>query len=236
MTIAERARHPVDLAFFNQPNLPECVGPLSLSVPWSNQYVLRMLVREQFSDFKIPNNLLWVQPMLSLACENQEKIGIRHPFCYITVRHGPVNTKNDSVWHTDGFSQTVTHLPEQNYIWVDCFPTECATKAVSFPDDFDTFKHNVHLYLQDLLEDLLEDSLEDSLTHTITRCTVYCMDPYVIHRRPPKAKGNIRTLVRVSFTPIEIIDCNNTCNPELPRNYERDGVVDFRDKLERYQL
>ena len=65
--------------------------------------------------------------------------------------------------------------------------------------------------------------------------TVYCMDPYVIHRRPKKAKGKLRTLVRISFTPIEIVDCNNTRNAMLFRDYKRDGVRDFRDNLKRYR-
>jgi hypothetical protein len=40
--------------------------------------------------------------------------------------------------------------------------------------------------------------------------------------------------VRLSYTPIEIADSNNTPNPLLPTNYTRDGVKDFRDTLVRY--
>lgn len=40
--------------------------------------------------------------------------------------------------------------------------------------------------------------------------------------------------MRVSFCPMEIKDVNNTQNPLIPRDYDRDGVEEFREDLERY--
>jgi len=57
----------------------------------------------------------------------------------------------------------------------------------------------------------------------------YCLrcEPYVIHRRPPNTQGIHRTFVRISFTPIEIMDINNTENPAIQTNYTRDGIKDY---------
>jgi len=58
------------------------------------------------------------------------------------------------------------------------------------------------------------------------------MDPYVVHRRPPISNGVVRTFVRISFTPIEIPDVNNTPNPLIPtQHYITDGVKSFREHL-----
>lgn len=61
------------------------------------------------------------------------------------------------------------------------------------------------------------------------------MDLYVIHRRPKLNSSKIeRCFIRLSFTPIEIKDINNTLNPLIPQSYKTYGVVEFRDKLEYY--
>lgn len=59
-------------------------------------------------------------------------------------------------------------------------------------------------------------------------------DPYIIHKRPTVPEGKVRTFVRVSHVPIEIPDVNNTQNPLMPKNYDRDGVKEFRDSLVDY--
>ena len=225
-TIAERAQHPVSLKWFDDLNFPEYISAVDLKPPKGSQYILRMLIKEPFAEFKIPDEYQWVKPMLIIAEANQKRSNIRHPFCYLTIRHGIVASENDDVWHTDGFSQTITHLPEQNYVWVNQFPTEYFAKEIQFPNDFDTFKYNVHLYLQDN---------SPAVYHKVVSKNVYCLDPYVIHRRPKNSTGKQRTMVRISFTPIEIADVNNTSNPLIYRNYTRDGIKIFRDNLQRYK-
>jgi len=147
------------------------------------------------------------------------------------VRSGLVESVSDDEWHTDGFSVNITHLPEQNYCWSNVYPTEFVKKSIEFPKDFSPFEHNIHEYIQDFL------SLNPTAI-TIPDCnSVYCFDPYVIHRRPQIPQGIKRAFIRVSFTPIEIVDDNNTENPLLSvLKYGRDAVKSFRNGLKRYPL
>lgn len=229
MGVASRARKALNLAQYSQVNSPDRLTQVDLDTPEDRQYVLRMLVKEPFGDFKIPERLEWLEPMIDVARTHQSNMGIRQPYCHVTVRHGEVTSEKDDKWHVDGFSMNVTHLPEQNYAWVNRYPTEYLERSFDIPVDFDPRKHNIHLLLQDLL-----DGDED--VKAFDEETVYCFDPYVPHRRPEVPTGIERTFVRVSFCPMEIRDVNNTQNPLLPRDYDRDGVKEFREKLERYPV
>lgn len=229
-SIKERGLRAVNLEQFSKPNSHEFVGGIHLTPPNKKQYILRMLVRTAFQDFQIPAELDWLRPLISV-CENYQTnvLGIIQPFCYVTVRSGLVESVTDDEWHTDGFSLNVTHLPEQNYCWSDVYPTEFVRKAIPFPKDFSARKHNVHQYIQDALQ------AEPAPIEVAKPNSVYCFDPYVIHRRPQVPEGIQRTFVRVSFIPIEIVDCNNTPNPRLPRPVsDRDAVKTIRNQLQRY--
>lgn len=225
--IQTRGHRALNLKDFNGSNLPERIGSLNLALPNERQYVLRMLIKRPFEEMQVPDELKWCQPMIDVCLKAQEERGIRHPFLYITVRHGEVTTKTDDAWHVDGFSQTVTHLPEQNYIWCSHSPTEVAIQPIHFPSDFDSNRHNIHDFFSHVLND-------DTPILKVNSKTVYAMDPYVIHRRPKVKEGMVRCFIRLSFTPIEINDINNAQNHNLPTNYKRDGRVDFRDKLVSY--
>lgn len=224
-TTKERACRSINLSFFNDDNYPDYISHLDLNVPNEKQYILRMLVREPFDSLKLPDELSWIKPMIDLSDIAQSDISIKHPFVYITIRNGIINSENDDQLHVDGFSQNITHLPEQNYIWTNHTGTEFAVKALHFPDNFDSSKHNINLFFQDNILESEVKQLESKV--------VYRMDPYIIHRRPKLTKETIRSFVRVSHTPIEIFDINNTPNPFIPRSYKRDGLS-FRNKLKRY--
>lgn len=168
--------------------------------------------------------------MIDICNEYQSNtLKIIQPYCYVTVRSGLVESVTDDDWHTDGFSMNITHLPEQNYCWSNVYPTEFVEKGIVFPKDFSPFAHNIHQYIGDAL-------IANPEPITVANPnTIYCFDPYVIHRRPQIPEGIQRTFVRVSYTPIEIIDGANTENPLLPRpKCERNAVKEFRDKLARY--
>ncbi len=193
--------------------------------PDERQYVLRMPVRVDGGAYRMPPELRWCRTILWQALAHQRTLRRDHPFCYVTVRHGVVESVTDDEWHVDGFSTRVMHVPEQNYVWCSASPTEWAPMLVEFPADFDPLRHNVNHYLQRHVNPYAVRQLEPRL--------VYCMDPYVLHRRPPVAAGTPRTFVRVSCVPIEIDDHANTQNPRLPRTYTRSGV-EHRNSLETY--
>lgn len=220
--IQERASRLINLREFQSAGVPVDLGRLDLSPPEGEQYILRMVIRA--ADLAhIPDELDWVWPMIELAQEHQKSIKANHPFVYVTVRHGIVKSKSDDEWHVDGFSTRIPHVPEQNYVWSDRDGTEYADLQVTFPDDFNPRVHNVNHYLEKHVQEVLKAN-----THT-----VYCMDPYHLHRRPSSTTGTQRTFVRLSFVPIEINDVNNTQNPVIPRHYDQDGVG-LREKLLTY--
>lgn len=224
--IESRSKTILNLSNFNLTNIPEFVSRVNLVCPHDRQYILRMLVKQSHHDYRLPNELDWLRPALEIAIKNQNLMNIRQPYCYITVRHGFVTSETDDMYHVDGFSMKVTHVPEQNYVWANEYPTEFVAAPIAFPNDFDPMRHNVHLYLQNVIERC------GIKPHTLNANTLYCMDPYVIHRRPVLPSNIYRTFIRISFTPIIIPDDTNTQNPliKLPL-FGFDGVKDFRNNL-----
>jgi len=224
--LRDRAYNALNLRQYSELNVVDELGPLNLVVPSERQYVLRILIKRTFGEFQIPTELEWVRPFINTTKAHQDRIGVKQPFVYLTVRNGLVESVTDDEWHVDGFSQTITHLPEQNYLWTDVLPTEYIEKTFNFPDNFDSAKHNVH--------DFFQRRITTDEVLTMKAKNVYGFDPYVIHRRPKISAGTQRCFLRVSYTPIEIEDINNTFNDLLPTAYVRDGVKAFRDKLVSY--
>jgi len=227
-SIYDRAFNIINTRQYNNFNAPDELDQIDLDIPDDNIYILRMLIRRSLEDFKIPDDLKWVQPLIEMSERNQKHLGVIHPFCYLTIRSTDHLSKTSDEWHVDGFSTRITHLPEQNYIWVNHMPTEYLLKKINIPNDFNPLENNIHYLIQDLVND--SDEIQ-----TINSKTLYCFDPYVIHRRPRIITGH-RTFIRISFTPIEINDINNTENYILKTYYNRDGIKDFRNKLERYPI
>lgn len=226
--VKDRAFNAINLAQFSKENHLDVVGPHKINCPHDSQYILRMLVKRAYTDFLLPDELHWIKTLLDEVYKYQtEVLNVHHLYCYITVRHGNVITKTDDQWHVDGFSTKITHIPEQNYIISNAYPTEYVERSFNFPNDFDPMKHNVHQFFED---HIVSEDVKLAQPNTI-----YCIDPYVAHRRPSDIPDDfLRTFVRISFTPIEIMDDNNTENPLLKvEKYNRDGVQ-IRNKLIKY--
>lgn len=226
-TIKERASTILSLdGFLNFPE-PEKVKKVNLSCPHEEQNVLRMVVQIDGETLYLPDEMIWITPALEEALIYQkETIQVNHLFCYVTIRHGIVKSVTDDEWHLDGFSTRITHIPEQNYIWSDVHSTEFSLFNIKLPSSLDPLVHNMNWFLQ--------DHLTCQSVHQCEEKTLYCLDPYVLHRRPKNTSGIKRTFVRISFVPIEINDVNNTQNPLIPRNYTKDGIKDFRNNLKRF--
>lgn len=229
-TVKDRAFHALSLNQYNKINIPDDLGEFEIkNIPSEKIYVLRMLIKKPFEDIKIPENLIWITPFIDYENNYQNNIlNIKQPFLYLTIRSGIVSSVNDDVWHVDGFSLNITHLPEQNYIWVNNNPTEYIEGKFKIPSDFNYKKHNIHLFFQDNIT-------KNHIIKKFSEKHIYCLDPYIIHKRPFIEKNTNRTFIRLSFTPIEINDINNTKNHLLFTDYKRDGLKDFRDDLIRYK-
>lgn len=225
MNISTRSKSKVDVKHFTGHPLPDDLGGLHLIAPQQGQYLLRVCVKHSGGELLIPDFLQWIKPLLNKGLEHQATLGNDHPFVYVTVRVGKVESVTDDHWHLDGFSTRIEHVPEQNYIYTDCYPTEYIKQSVSVPDDLDPTVYNMNTYL---------DKFVDAAN--VVQCKpyhVYCVDPYVLHKRPQVPAQVFRTFVRVSFVPIEIDDINNSQNPLLPLTYTKNGV-EFRDTLKHY--
>ena len=197
------------------------------------QYILRMMIRSPESNgLQIPEDLEWLRIAIFCCIGEQLRKDIANPFIYVTVRHGLVTSENDDVWHVDGFSMRTPHIPEQNYVFTSVNGTEVLNQEITLPEDFDPFTHNIHQYFQDCADE------SGNNVQVLAPGNIYCIDPYVVHRRPMIPAGTMRTFFRISFIPVEIEDDTCTANPLIPRDkpYNRDGVTSLRDKLKRYPV
>jgi hypothetical protein len=226
MRIIDRAKRLVSVAEFENNVEPIELSKIEVKCPYGTQYILRMCISEDGETLHIPDELQWMKSLLIEALTHQQNVvNVDKKYCYITVRHGYVKSVTDDEWHVDGFSTKVSHVPEQNYIWSNRIPTEYTNVSVKFPDDFYPKVHNVNYFLQDNISEEVRVCKENVL---------YCLDPYVLHRRPVESTNKVRTFVRISFVPIMIDDMNNTQNPLLPQSYTGDGVS-FRNTLKKYE-
>ena len=221
---------PVNLQQFSEANnQPLYVGPSAVS-EFPDQYILRMLIRSPYSKgLHLTSDTEWCRPLIQQAMDFQEKaIGIRHPYAYLTIRSTAPKSIAAHEWHVDGFSTRYNHLPEANYVLVlGEHATEYADQSFDFPQDFDPLIHNVHRFFQKLIN--------MNSVKTLMPGTLYFMDPYVVHKRPSKESNQRRCFIRISFTPIEIPDVNNTVNPLInTTHYTYDGIKEFRDYLKDY--
>jgi len=216
-----RANRPLNLHDFSSNSKPILINVPVRKPIKDRQYILRMMVQSADLPLSIPSELEWIGPTVLTLKEIQNRNGLNNPFIYITVRHGLVTSTTDDLWHVDGFSTRVPHVPEQNYIYSDCYPTEWLTNSWSIPETFDPFRHNIHSFFQE------REHLGKFSTGNPEE--IYLADPYCVHRRPKIPPGTTRTMWRISFIPIEIEDNTCTQNPLFPKKiYDRE---DIRTKL-----
>lgn len=224
-SILSRAWEDVGLGHLSTENAPVDLGACNVHLPERHQYILRMCVNRPDRGWMIPPELDWLSDTIFRLAHEQSRLCLpKHPFCYVTVRHGVVSSTTDDAWHVDGFSTRIAHKPEQNYIWCNRAPTEFVRQAFPIPTGFDPLRHNIHWHLQDNVDP--DKVCAGKSSH------LYLLDPYVVHRRPKLPDGFVRSFFRVSFVPIEIRD--DTCTPNPIDSRRTYGTDDFRNQLERY--
>lgn len=208
---------------------PEPVDYSSSIIPSDTKmYVLRMLVRPKYGDFKIPDTLAFLTDTIhSLSDYDRARTGIHDSWCYVTIRHGAVLSQTDDDFHFDGSSFRIDIIPERNYIWANHTPTEYKRGILNFPSDFDPIKHNLFQFA--------EHQLRDSPIEQCNAFSWYLLSPFCLHRRQRMLADTRRTFYRICFSDIEGRDINNTHNPLLSTPfYGRNPVKSFRNKLINY--
>jgi hypothetical protein len=189
-----------------------------------------MMIKKNGGQILLPKDITWLSEIIEVTIQQQKHDGIvEQPFMYVTIRHSDsIHSITDDLWHVDGFSMRIPHIPEQNYIFVKGVgPTEFLDQKISIPSDFDPFKHNIHSFFQKSANE--KNIIKGHLN------TLYRIDPYCIHRRPSIAnlENKTRTFVRISFVPIEIEDDTCFINPLMPKA-EKFQRTDIRKKLVDY--
>jgi len=223
MDISQRSLHNLDPKLFGHvDNSPADLGEYDIKCP-KDQHILRMMIKHPEHGFAIPDELKWLESIIYKCNQVQSANFVDHSFIYVTVRSGTVQSETDDLWHVDGFSMKITHLPEQNYIWVDSHPTEVLRQDIPLDPEFDPLKHNIHWYFQ--------DRADESKVETLEAKHIYAIDPYIIHRRPKLDKIQ-RSFVRISFVPVEIQDDTCMQNPLFPKI--KYNTWDIREKLIRF--
>lgn len=223
--MTQRARELLNLECFRYASMsPLIISTLMVKTPKESQYILRMMIKGPHTDLLLPTEVQWCSYLINRCISFQRRYFIEHPFIYLTIRHGIPLKGDDDVWHTDGFSTRIPHLPEQNYIWSNKYPTEFLPQNIHFPLGFDPNIHNIHKYIQEVAYEKPIKLRENQLV---------VVDPYSIHRRDPNATGE-RTFIRVSFVPIIIEDDSNAQNPLIPvKLFNKIGKTE-RDRLLSY--
>lgn len=232
--IAHRAKSMLDVQNFNHiPQngfMPEFVGKMVIFEPnEENEEILRIPIQQPNTGLQIPNFLEWTREFIDRCLIFQkETIQIQQAFMYLTVRRGKCEIVDDDKWHTDGFSMNINHLPEQNYIFTNNQPTQFLPGPFEIPNDFDPLKHHLHEFINDYLT-------QNKTVISAEPNSIYCIDPYIVHRKPKLDKNIRRLFLRLTLCQIEIQDDLNAHNPLLPsKTFNRIGHK-IRNSLQSYK-
>jgi hypothetical protein len=182
-----------------------------------------MPIRQKYS-WAIPSNLNWLSPVLEKAgCFQHSAFETYlYPYVYITIRHGEQKEYGTEVWHTDGFQGDVKarHVGEISYIWTSDGGTEWGNDQIKVPVDFDPANHNFFSLLD---RHVFKSKQQSKAGH------LYCFDSYCVHRK--QTKPGPRTMIRLTFSNVEIKDPNYTENPFFKLSYSK---AEPRDAIKNY--
>ena len=73
MELFKRARHMVNIKFFNKINKPFKYLKYNIDIQSPTQHVLRMCIKTPHEAFKIPRELEWTRELVALCHKNQMK-------------------------------------------------------------------------------------------------------------------------------------------------------------------
>ena len=211
-------------ALFAKARSPIDVKKIILPLPDEEVHVLRMPLRMGYV-WSISEDFAWLKALLVAAESFQlANFGTHlYPFVYMTVRHGKQNEVATDVWHTDGFQgkKSERHIGEISYIWTSDGGTEWNTAGLNIPADFDSERHNLFDWMQTQKFDSTKQSQPSMLN---------CFDAYSVHRK--NAKHGPRTIIRLTYSPVEIKDPNYTASPFFECKYDK---AEPRDTLGKYE-
>lgn len=209
---------------FSEKHYSKVQSPIELerhviNCPYDSMYILRMPIKYN-GCWKIPTELLFLESFIK-RCRSYVFDHLNdsvYNYMYLTVRHGPQLDQLTDVWHVDGFqgNPTERHRPEVSFLWTDKSPTEWAIQSFDVPESFDPTKHNFF----NIIDPQVKVIRQTPMGHIIM------FNPYMVHRKA-KSVGP-RTMIRLTFSPVEIKDPNFTHNPHFNLSYNK---TEPRDEL-----
>ncbi len=226
--VYSRAQEMFSQEYYSYPAPPLFLGATDLQPPEEPLYVLRLLIKQPDSQFIISEKLLFAKDLIAscAAYQKQHFPDYENRFVYLTVRSGEVRTSRDDEFHVDGFQglSVPRHIPEQNYLWASAYPTIFSLQPY-FVERLHPMQHNVHAFF--------DQHTDRSNLYKGVDNGLYIIDPYHVHARQTLPAGVRRTVLRLTFSPVEIRDDTNMVNKWLPRGpYNRD---DIRNALVSYE-
>lgn len=205
--------------YYSKIQSPIDLGQHVMNCPNDNMYILRMPIKHN-RRWKIPTELLFLKSFIKY-CKSyvfDHLNDIKYNYVYLTVRHGPQLDQLTDVWHVDGFqgNPAERHIPEVSFLWVDKSPTEWAIQQFDIPGSFDPTKHNFF----NIIDPQVKIIRQTPMNHIIM------FNPYMVHRKAKSVWS--KTMVRLTFSPVEIKDPNFTHNPHFNLSYNK---TEPRDEL-----
>lgn len=226
---------PFNKANFMYPRPPIDMGLVDTAPFFKGRVnVLRMPIKFPGTDYKIPNELSFLLPLIERVADYESFINRDHEKVFAHITFDKSSVKRGEFhrfpgFHGDGFQGvklTPKIMVEHSYIITTDPPTEFCLQPF-FLNHLDDAKHNMFLEFD-------KQANKHNLYGTIPN-HLYLIDPYMVHRTPVITKSVERIFVRITFTFSELDHPKNTMNPMFPP-YQYKDRIDIRQGLAPFEF
>lgn len=207
---------PFNASKYTAPRLPVDLGRFDISAARQCPSVLRMpLKKAGETSIAIPKELLPMKEEILRVCQYDRHVtpGWENFHIHLTVDNSVVaagTTQRFPGFHGDGlqggkFKQKLTC--EHSYIACDPVGTVVAMQPF--------FVAHLNEDRVNIFKEFDRQVKKESL-YSLREGHLYLIDPYVVHTSPICQEETLRTFVRITVTPAELLMPKNTVNPMLP--------------------
>lgn len=216
--------------YFTCPRLPINIGKFNMTKARQSPNVLRVPIKyDNSTEIRLPKELLPLKEELQRVLHYDYFVTgdiWKNMFCHITVHNAmvvPGQTQRYPGFHGDGlqggkFKEKL--ICEHSYVVTDPEPTIISMQPY-FVSHMNEDRDNIFIAFD---QQVKKDSL-----YRMKPGNMYLIDPYIVHESPVITKEALRTFVRITTTPSELLMPKNTVNPmfEGQKYPERIEVREF---------
>lgn len=182
--------------------------------------VLDMPIKFPNSDYRIPEELVSIIPLIKKIATNEHSINpkIDDYYCYLTLDRRLVkagNTTRKAGIHVDGFqgARLGEKLPvDHSYLLANVLPTLFYEQAFKVNNNWDKMCHN---YFEGFAQQKVDGSVR-----TYPNNSVLLVDAYCLHEAPMVLEDTYRTFLRMSYTVREFDRLGNAHNGMFEYEWE----------------